>query len=247
MSKNAVLLYYGLLSLSFAIFFGVLVKINPNPILGVSGWIKPVKFCLSITIIAWTMGYYMQFLENQVQVRLYSWSLIVLLSIEIILISYQASQGKISHFNQEDYRGKIIFGTMAFAISLFIVHTAYISLLFFSQTTFRANQTTILAIKLSLLITLLFACEGFIMGAILKHTIGNPDGSKGLPIVNWSQQYGDLRVAHFFGIHALQCIPILNYYLAKTKNHTYIIAICYFLFVSLTLVQALNAKPFIKL
>ena len=92
------------------------------------------------------MGFYMQFLENQNQVSIYNWSMIILLSIEIILITYQASRGRISHFNQEDTLGRAIFGVMAIAITIFMIHTAYIALLFFTQVNFQGPALLILAI-----------------------------------------------------------------------------------------------------
>jgi hypothetical protein len=224
----------------------VLSKLNPNPILGVSGWIKPFKFFISTTIMAWTMGFYMQFLENQNQVSIYNWSMIILLSIEIILITYQASRGRISHFNQEDTLGRAIFGVMAIAITIFMIHTAYVALLFFNQVNFQGPALLILAIKLSLIITVIFAFEGFAMGALLKHTVGAADGTEGLPLVNWSKNHGDLRIAHFFGMHALQLVPVLSILLARNKQEVWLIALLYFAFVTFTLIQAFMGKPLVK-
>lgn len=245
--KDETLFYFGLLCLFGGIICLVLSKLNPNPILGVSGWIKPFKFFISTTIMAWTMGYYMQYLENQHQVSIYNWSMVLFLSIEIIVITYQASRGRISHFNQEDSLGRAIFGIMAIAITLFMLHTAYIAVLFFTQVNFQAPALLILAIKLSLIITVLFAFEGFVMGALLKHTIGSGDGSEGIPLVNWSKHYGDLRIAHFFGMHSLQIIPLLTVLLARNKQEVWLIALLYLAFVTFTLLQALMGKPFIKL
>jgi hypothetical protein len=37
-----------------------------------------------------------------------------------------------------------------------------------------------------------------------------------LPLVNWSRDHGDLRIAHFFALHALQAFPFLGWLLSCT-------------------------------
>jgi hypothetical protein len=98
-------------------------------------------------------------------------------------------------------------------------------------------------IRLGILFFVLFALEGGIMASALRHTVGGDDGGRGLPVVNWSREHGDLRIAHFLGMHTLQLFPLFGYYIAKSSKSIIAFALIYVSLVSAVLVQALMGLP----
>jgi hypothetical protein len=243
--KNAVLFYFGILMLVGAIVSAILTQISSTQIMGVNAFLKPMKFFLSGFILAWTMGYFMQYLDNQRQVTIYNWVYVITIGYELVAITMQAALGKQSHFNKDTALDQSIFYLMGFMIILVTIWTGYIAYLFFVQKEFDASPVLIWSVRLGLVMTVLFAFQGGLMAGLLRHGIGGDDGGIGLPVVNWSKQHGDLRVAHFFGIHALQIIPLASVLFAKSVQHVFLIAAIFFVFVSYTMIQALLGKPFL--
>jgi hypothetical protein len=244
-SRNPLLFWFGIFNLACALLCFIMTLVTAKEILGINAYIKPAKFFLSIGIMGFTMSWYMVYLNNRRAVTIYSWVMIITMIIEMTIIVWQASNGRLSHFNISSHFHGNLFKLMGVAIVTFTLWTLYIGILFFRQKNFPLDlpQGYIWGMRLGILFFVIFAFEGGHMVRLLAHTIGGPDGSEGLPFINWSKTYGDLRVAHFFGMHSLQILPLMGFYLARTKTQIFLLAITWFLFVALLYWQATLGFP----
>jgi hypothetical protein len=241
--RNPLLYWFGWYNLLAGIICLVLVFADNVQVLGISRWIKPAKFFLSVSVMIWTMNWILYYLDNRKSVRIISWIFVISMFVENAIISFQAARGIRSHFNVSDGFNGMLFGIMGTFIIIFTLSCVYVAILFFRQQGFYISIPYLWGIRLGLLLFILFSLEGGWMAGLMSHTVGGKDGGPGLPFVNWSTHYGDLRIAHFFGIHSLQVLPLIGYYLAKTQRQIIMYGALYFV-ISLTLfIQALCRTP----
>ena len=135
---------------------------------------------------------------------------------------------------------------MALAAVGVTVYTAYIGILFCTNTFPQLPAYYLWGICFGIFLFVIFAWEGLVMGARSAHTVGGPDVGGGIPVLNWTRKVGDLRIAHFAGMHALQLIPLISFYLIKNTALTLLLGAIYFAIASLILLQALNGRPLIN-
>lgn len=238
--RNALLYWFGLYNFAVAILCLGLMFIDKTQILGINAWIKPFKFFASVGLMVWTMGWLMYYLDNQKKVTLYSLILAISMFVENALIFLQSARATTSHFNIGTATDGIIFSLMGIFIIVFTIVAVLIIIAFFRQKTFSISKPYLWSIRLGLILFLFFCIEGGFMLNLSKHTVGAPDGGPGLPLVNWSTQYGDLRIAHFIGIHALQLLPLFGNYIAKNTRQVQWFAGGYFIFTMFLLISALK-------
>ncbi|NJL14791.1 MAG: hypothetical protein HC913_18520 [Microscillaceae bacterium] len=125
--------------------------------------------------------------------------------LEIICILAQALRGQPSHFNITSAFNIFIFNVMGLAI---LINTILLVLLTVDFFVLPLEMPSDLrwAARLGLVLMLLGSAEAGLMLGLQQHAVGQADGGTGLPFLNWSTEGGDLRIAHFVGLHALQIL-----------------------------------------
>lgn len=204
-----------LLHFMLAIVCIVGLFIDNRTLMGINIWVKPLKFAISIAIYILTQGFLITLYpfskrkKNMIN-NITSFTLLI----EMGVIFYQASRGVQSHYNNSSPFDGILFGVMGLMISINVL----IMVLFIIET-IRLKLNTTKAIQWAIFLGWIIVIAGSWIGSQminqLSHNVGVPDGGQGLPLVNWSTIGGDLRIAHFFSLHAIQIIPIFAFMLSK--------------------------------
>lgn len=210
--RNAPLYYFGWVCLAGALVCAGLTQLSRAQVMGVNAWVKPLKFFGSIALFVWTMAWYLGYLGPRPAVAAYTWVVVGALAFELLCIVGQAARGQRSHFNASSSFGAALSVAMGVAIVAMTLWTAYIGLVFCQAPLLGLPPAYAWAIRLGIGLFVVFALQGGLMVSRRAHTVGGPDGGPGLPVLGWSTRHGDLRVAHFLGLHALQVLPLLAWY-----------------------------------
>jgi hypothetical protein len=249
--RNA-LLYHAGLAHAFAAGLALLLMLfSDQQLLGINSWVKPFKFLVSISIYFFTLAWLTGDLDQKRYVRLFSWQVLLCMVVEIAAIVGQAARGQLSHYHTATPAGAFIYGMMGFFILYNTVLVATLAYRYFKGTFPQLSRPYLWGVRLGLLLFLLGSVEGMYMSSQTGHTVGAADGGAGLPLLNWSTRYGDLRVAHFIGLHGLQILMLLGAWLGRRRaaTGTYWVAgtfLLLLLFTLLTYWQAVQQRPFLS-
>jgi len=213
---------------------GVGLAIDPRTIAGAPAWLKPAKFAASIAIYGFTLVWMFRFLPDWPRLRSrVGWVTAGVGLLETALVALQAWRGTTSHFNVAAPFDRTVFAVMGAAILVqWIASLALVAVVWRQRFDDRALGSALRA-------GLALAVVGAGMGGLMTrptaaqidavrttgrmtvsgaHTVGAPDGGRGLPGTMWSSEHGDLRVPHFFGLHALQVLPLIAIGLGRLQR-----------------------------
>ncbi|MGH8177020.1 MAG: hypothetical protein ACREV5_12235 [Steroidobacter sp.] len=233
----------------------IAMMVDPRTVNDVSGWIKPAKFFVSLSLyfatLAWYFGYLPETARRTRAGGFVIWAAIIAGVLEMTWMVAAAINGAPSHFNRA-----VIWRTAYSAAGVGAL-TLMIAVLVQGVLLARDREVRIApAFRLSLVLaaTISFAATVFIAMTLASsngHWIGGArSDAGGLPLLGWSRTGGDLRVAHFWALHAHQLIPLAGWLVVRTgirweRSAVLAFTVAFVGLIVFTYVQALQGLPFI--
>lgn len=173
-----------------------------------STWLKPAKFAVSIFLYAASFNIFQRYITSHKRLIKFAISASVAGGfIELASALAQAALAWSAHSNACVEGALLITGRLA------IMPLAFLDLIFFAALMKEKNLPPVMgsAIKWGMLLTAI----GFIPGFILLA----PEHVQVALSHNAFCSSGNLRIAHFIGIHALQIIPLVALYVERFDSH----------------------------
>jgi hypothetical protein len=253
--RDRVLTVVALLLLAGLIPMSILAAFDTRTVMGLNPWLKPMKFAASFGVYFLTLGWLLAYLPGSRRVvRTISWFSAAGILLEMPVLAGQAARGMSSHFNVATLPDTILFYAMGVGAFMQMGMLAWALVLFCSRKV-ELPRLYLVGIRAGMALVLLGTLPAIAMIVLGQHNVGVADGGAGLPLVNWSTAGGDLRIAHFLGLHAIQVLPLLGFILSRldgriggrsTAVFTALAGV--YLFVMLfTCAQALAGQPLIAM
>ncbi len=252
-SKIAYMHTIGCLFLAGVCMLGMMF--DDRMLLDVSVWLKPLKFSLSAAIFIYTVGYYTNLYnytkrKKNIINHVIAWTTLA----DILIIMTQGARGVKSHYNMDSLLDGLLFAAMGILVSFSVL----VMLIFLVDTLRRkpkVNYSVFSALLIAWISTLYGSYVGGQMLGQQGHNVGVPDGGDGMFLVNWSLEGGDLRIAHFLGLHAIQVMPIAAFFIHKKMPNSpklagllsVLFGISYLGIIALTFHQAKNGIPLVAM
>lgn len=200
-----------LLAVMLPMAFGL--ALDDRMLRGAPIWLKPMKFALSLAVLAWTTAYFAAWVDGSQRrtLAVLRWTVITAAGFEIAYIALQAGRGEASHYNVGDPFHGTMYTLMGIGAVLLTASQGWLAWL----VAHHARPGMAPAYQLSVVIGLAMAFVlGTAAGAPLSALQAPP--ASALPLFGWSL-FGDLRPAHFVGLHAEQVLPVIGAWAVATR------------------------------
>jgi hypothetical protein len=228
----------GLFTMLMGAFFIAGIFFDSRYITGTPAWLKLSKFAISVIIYTFTMLWFLSFVDTSKRsskrlVNVLGWIIVATFTAEWVAMITQVVRGTTSHFNVQGSLDAALWSVMAVAIMILFITNIVIAVLLLRQR--FTSPVLAWGLRLGLIITIVGLGEGYLMTdptaqqmagwkngeaitIIGAHSVGVEDGGPGLPGLNWSTVGGDLRIGHFVGMHALQVLPFVAWFVSRRKK-----------------------------
>jgi hypothetical protein len=217
----------------FLLMFSLAARVfDDAEVNGISVWDKPIKFSFSFLafgpMLLWLFSRVTSTRTVRIGVGILGWSMVL----EGSLIFLQSLRGVASHFNNGTSFDATVYSAMAAGVGIFALAGTIVG--FVSARKNLGNDPIGLATKIAVPMMTFGATIAFTMTVpkpgqveagskvIGAHTSTGADGGKGLPLLGWSTEIGDLRVAHFIGLHSLQFVPLVALLLVALNRNGFL-------------------------
>lgn len=206
---------FGMAMVALAIPALMLAVLDDREVLGADVWIKPSKFFVSIGVYALTLAWAFGFLTDDRRTgRPARYVVLVTVgagTLEQVIITVRAALGQRSHFNVGTPADAAWYSLMGAGAVLLTSTAAVMGVQVWRSGVLSGARRIGWASGL-----FVGGALGGLTGALMSsndgHWVGTATSDRdGLPFLGWSTTVGDLRIAHFLGLHAMFVLPLVGW------------------------------------
>ncbi|MEM1212787.1 MAG: hypothetical protein AAGI68_10875 [Planctomycetota bacterium] len=216
------LVYAGLAFLALVPVSVVLAFIDSRTVDGSNLWFKPLKFQASMAIYLFTLALMAPlagaaFRRGWIG-RATVWLAISMGVFEVGWITLRAGLGLRSHYAESAFGNAmyLAMGVGAVILSLTCVVLAAGALFGSQRLRTLGNVRFGVAFGAAVAVVGAIGIGGMLGDSNAHYPVDADDAANRIPVIGWSLDRGDLRIAHFIGLHALQGLFALGLLLVRT-------------------------------
>lgn len=183
------------------------LALDARELRGVSVWVKPLKFMAATSLFALTLAWFTGLVDPAQRrhpvLRWMAGLAIATAGGEVAYITLQAALGQASHYNFSDALHVALYSAMGAGAMLLTATQLLLAWAIWRHGRPGLDPVWRAAVLAGLVL-------GFVLGAGAGGLLGSmqPPAGAGLPVVGWHLGGGDLRPAHFLGLHVTQLLPL---------------------------------------
>ena len=193
------------------------MTIDARLVNGIGIWVKPVKFLVSLTVYYWTLAWFFGYLPRRAQRtrlgRFVIYAPILAGILEMIWLIGTAAAGQPAHFNRSAPIYSISYSLAGALAAMLLVALLVQGLMIARDREIKLAPAFRLSLVLGAVVASVatLGVAGYLASGAGHWVGGVPSDAGGLPILGWSRSGGDLRVAHFWALHASQLLPLAGW------------------------------------